>query len=833
MASLISCASGNFVAAATWALVDPVSLLDSEVANTALTTSYVSSQNFAPGAITIDGIAVKLASRAASPVGTVSVELYNATDLISVPGTEVTLNVSDLPTCSTGADAKEGGWILFKFAAPVLLVAGKNYNVRAKTSDATQVNLYRNGTAGNWSRMLRTTTTQAPVAGDVLHVLGEHTGAGTGNDITVTMNNTNNTQFGSGADGSTALTVCKRGTLSYGVAAATNYYLRLGGNLIVYNGALFNIGTVANAIPRDSTAVLEFNPVADGGMGLIIRNGGTFVAQGLSRTNGKNVVSCKLNTDEPAGQTVLGVDTDTGWLANDEIGIASTTRTAGECEKRTLSINASPTQLTVTVALTNAHSGTAPTQAEVILLTRNVKIRSASSAIMAYVNFKLTALVDIDWVEFYYLGEEATDKRGINVQTTTGSLNIQYSSLHDFEDWGLYVTGSASDNITVSQNVFYNVNSASGNAAIQVIGTTGTSLVFSDNIIIRVAATNAAGFYLTDIGGTFTNNTIVGATDGFHLLEAATAGLFSGNVIHSCSRYGLYFEYAMYSSILSSFSIWRNNNYGIYYYSAPRNLVFNGLTIFGNAIASIAFFASGAAKITFISLVSNGDTSFATPSGIYVTGSVSACDIVLENCDFSTVSGIKTAHTQDIYIAAPNSYVTLVARNTKFGAPTEVSGQATLLPGSYIKSQKHNQTAGLHKSFFRCGNIDIDNIYFRTAAPSQRLSPNNASEKLESGSKKAAVNNGGAAAFTVWVRKSSVAAGGADYNGNQPRLVLKKNVAAGIASDTVLDTMTLGLNAWEQLTGITPAVTDDAVLEVVVDCDGTAGFINIDEWSVG
>src|SRR4030066_1051128 len=98
MAVLISCATGNFTDASTWALGNATSLLDSEAGNTALTTSYVDSSQFTPGAITIDGIAVKIASRAASPTGTISVELYNNTLSASVAGTEVVLNVSDIPT---------------------------------------------------------------------------------------------------------------------------------------------------------------------------------------------------------------------------------------------------------------------------------------------------------------------------------------------------------------------------------------------------------------------------------------------------------------------------------------------------------------------------------------------------------------------------------------------------------------------------------------------------------------------------------------------------------------------------------------------------------------
>ena len=73
---------------------------------------------------------------------------------------------------------------------------------------------------------------------------------------------------------------------------------------------------------------------------------------------------------------------------------------------------------------------------------------------------------------------------------------------------------------------------------------------------------------------------------------------------------------------------------------------------------------------------------------------------------------------------------------------------------------------------------------------------------------------------------------GAAYNGNQPRLIVRRNDAIGITSDTVLATYSAGTGSWNQLSGTTAAFSDDGVAEVIVDCDGTAGWTNIDDWSV-
>lgn len=830
---LISCASSDFSLVATWALSDPTAYLDSEAGSTEVATApaWGRSASFAPGAITIDGIAVKLNSRLAAPAGTVSVRLYDVTGAAAVAGTTVTLNVSDLPTCD-GTNL-EGGWVLFKFAPAVLLLGGGNlYAVEAQESVATDNVLFlRNATASNWSRQLRTTTTQAPVAGDVLHIMGEHTGAGAGANITVTMDLVAATDFGTGVDASTALTVSKRGTLNYLFAAATNYYLKLSGNAIIYNGGTFTIGTVGSEIPRDSTAVLEFDPVADGGMGLICRNGSTVTMQGLSRTIGKDFVSCKLNTEEAIGQTELGVDTDTGWLAADEIGIASTTRTYSQCESRIIAAGgADVAHIDVTAGLTYAHSGTAPTQAEIILLTRNVKVRSATSTRMTYFSVKLTATVNIDWVEFYYLGENAVGKRGIEIETTTGSFNVQYSSLHDFEDYGINVQGSSSNNYIISYNVGYNLSSASSSPAFVNVSTSGTNWTLNGNIILLVPGGVAGhGFYLSALGGTITNNTIAGAAgNGFYLVSEGVLGTWSGNTIHSCNNTG--FNMSIISrSTITTLTVWRCNFYGLSLSSGSCNLVFDTLVLFGNSFANIIFATGG--NIKFINASVNGDASFPTAYGIRYASAFLTPDIILENCSFGAI----TAHTTADIIIASYSYVTMTLINTLLNSGTEIAGVSAMLPGSYIKFQKYDQIAPpntVHKTLFVYGEVMIDRTYFHTAAPSERLTPTHATYKLESGSKKREVDNGNTRTFSVWVRKSSIGAGGFDYNGNQPRLVLKKNVAAGVAADVLLDTMVVGLNIWEQLTGVTPAVTDDAVLECVVDCDGTGGgFVNTDDWS--
>jgi hypothetical protein len=79
--------------------------------------------------------------------------------------------------------------------------------------------------------------------------------------------------------------------------------------------------------------------------------------------------------------------------------------------------DAGASTLTYNLYPVNARSGTSPTQAEVILLTRNVKVRSTNSTLMTFVDIQDGAAVDVDWTEFYYIGSNATPgKRGVDVR---------------------------------------------------------------------------------------------------------------------------------------------------------------------------------------------------------------------------------------------------------------------------------------------------------------------------------------------------------------------------------------------------------------------------------
>jgi hypothetical protein len=58
------------------------------------------------------------------------------------------------------------------------------------------------------------------------------------------------------------------------------------------------------------------------------------------------------------------------------------------------------------------------------------------------------------------------------------------------------------------------------------------------------------------------------------------------------------------------------------------------------------------------------------------------------------------------------------------------------------------------------------------------------------------------------------------------------SVPSGFTSGWPTSQTGIGTATWERLSGTTATVTDDGALEFIVDCDGTSGCINIDDWSV-
>lgn len=821
MANLIATADGNWTTNTTWANAEAgasAAQLTRSASTSVTGTGYTWSAAFTcTNTDVMDGVLLHLKRNGTTGTITVGLSADNGTSAAR----EVTVNASDLPA--------DPAWVFFKFSSTLTADGGSDYKVGVKcSSGGSGATVYRDGTAGNWTRLVRTTANPAgaPAAGDNLFIAKEWTAAATGTARAVTMDNTGTTDHG-------PLDVGQGGTLSFGTSASTAYLLKISGDVNVWSGGTLNMGATGAGIPSTSSAALNLDCASNVQYGLIINSGGAWNALGASLTKTWTL----LAANAAANATSLTTTDSTGWKDNDTVIVASTTRTYNQSEIGALNGDAVGTALAVDGfggaggGLANAHGGSSPVQAEIVNCTRNVKVYGASAAYQGYVYIADTASVDLDWVEMYWLGSNTANKRGLNLATTTGSFNAHGCAMHTWSVAGscLVISGAAASNITIDNCVVGNLN---GNFLVIANATSGTWTI-SNSVFVYCYQASAVGWNLADVGGNVSAVRIAGATSGgIYCNEEAALGTWSDIVIHSCggSQGGLRFVLKSWGTV-SNLTIWRNNYYGLFFDDHTRKpFVFDGLTLFGNLTNNIAL--AGAAgrhnvALTFKNGTLAGDSTFSTTYGVRVDQAGCVAEARFETCTFGVASGIFVAHATSDFSVGANILARFTLNNCVALVPANL---ADVEPGSYLSYQRYGQTDADHRTYYQQGTLQTDAVIYKTAAPSERATPLSASIKLLSGAHRKAVDDGATATFSVWVRKS-VLGDGAAYNGNQPRLILRANPAAGIAADVVLDTAAAAAGDWEQLTGTSAAVTDDAVLEAYVDLDGTAGWVNADDWS--
>lgn len=771
---------------------------------------------------------------APSAVGGVSG--WGAYNMTLVPDTVIAINASDLQTINTGTAV---GWTLFKFPSNVTLTAATTYSAQITGSTAGNWTSWRTATAADWARALRTTTTQAPAAADSTLICGQYSSPGTNSAWTVTVDSgvTSATTYG-------GMEICGNGTVSF--ATSSNTYLKIAGNVGTtttgiqgYTGGTFSMGTQASPVSSSNTAALEFACASVTQYGFDIKQSGfTFNTGGNALTYN----SALLAADANAAATSLTTNVSTGWKNGNSIALASTTQTRTQCEKVALTADASGTTLTC-AALANAHGGggTALVIAEVINLSRNVSIFSTSAANTTYINIAGAGVTaNIQATEFYNMGSNTAAKRGIDIAITTAggsSCTINNCSIHDFTPagaTGCNVTNAASNNVTVSNTVFYNITGSH----VANVTTSGNNYTYSNLIGILGGGTI---FLFGDMGGTYSNLTAAGGTtQGIAFAETMAAGVMAGTIsgltAHSNTGPGLNLSnITTYTNnpftTVSNITSWRNTTYGITFSNTFGVIVdgqgSNNGQLFGNATANMTF-SSSCGNVYLRNFISNAGTTLTAPIGLAFSNDMK--DGYMDNSTF----GVTTTHaTGDMSFPAANIFSRFVARNCTFNSATTVANiLANAVEGSEISSARHQQTAGNHRSYKKFGTISSDSVVYRTPPLSTRLTPSSVNGKIQSGYKKIAVPNGQTATISVYVRKS-VAGDGAAYNGNQPRLIQRADAATGNNTDVVLATATNAANgAFQLLTATIAAVNDNCAVTVYIDADGSAGWVNIDDWFI-
>ena len=818
MPRYVALATGNFATLGTWGLC-ATGTVDGENLGLTLTTAFTGMRTpaFTPGAVTVSGVCLKL-NRVIAQTGTIQVHIaLNATH-VEVVGTLVTLNVSQLPNASVAAD-NNGGWVYFEFASPVALAGATAYEVEALTSSSSQVIIWRaDATALNASKLIVTTANPGALnAGDTFDVITRYQNTTTTVAVVVTMDNTATTDFGSGVAASVAMTVSGAGSsLTYGATGGVNYYLKLSGNLIVYLSGELDIGTSGTHMPSNSTAVLEFDPAVNGDLGLIVRNGGIVNAYGNAITHDRAL----LAADASGGATSLTTNISTGWKNGDLIGIATTTRTAAQSESKSMGADAVGTAIGTIAALANAHSGSVPTQAELINLTRNVIIRSATATIATYVNLKPASVVVFQYVQFNTLGNNIATKRGIEIETTTGSCSITFCSMIGFRDNGIFVLATSGSGITVSNNVIFDVCQASTSSIDCFRTTAGTTTNTYDSNIIMHLTNGALGtiFRLQSLSDIFTNNIGIGNGSGtsngcFYIDDASTTqqiGTFSGNVAHSSGTIGLSINSSA-GGLISNTTCWRNTGAGVQILAISQiggPTTFDGLTLFGNGSRNFLMASDNGPLVIVKNAVMNSDASFTTANGLEVA-SPRYCNMMFQNSTF----GATTAHTVADFKSNTGICPHVNFFNCLFSSGTSWSPTSPI-DGSFLKAARYQQTANTSRSLYAFGAVNEEATKVNTPSGfAWKLTPSTASFKLimpgptQYDTFRIACPANAARTISIFILKDTA------YNGNQPRLVILGGVVQGIGSDVTT-----------ARTGTTKTITDATNATPIVIASTAHGY---------
>jgi len=833
MAIYAPVASGNINTASTWGLIyndstysNITSSTTAVVGGTPFTSANITPTNFAVGAVT--AFAVKLAS--ASGTGTITFTLYNTTTASNAM--VVTLNMTDINT-TVGMPL---GWLVLKPSSGSFIPNGTDiYQIKISiaTVGAT-ASFYSNGGTGLATFLRSSSMSVAPAtSADIINIQGEYTGAGTSNSFNVTMNLTNSTpnQY-------TQIDISTKGILQYANTASTSYYFACSGLISIYNGGSLIIGTSISPIPSTGTANLL---LATSSGGLIAHGGGTFKTYGLAKTN-----MTFLANDMPVSQSFLVLNsTPTNWKAGDNIAIAATGTTVAQSESKVITGTVTTSTVNITTTSAFAHSGTSPTQGEVINLTRNILINGTSTATQGYIYGEDYSIISIYNTELKWLGRNIATQHGItsDISNGSGSLTMNGCALHDFVvtgSYGLYLSNSSfnADNISITNCVSYNINTYHlfAGAMLGSINTNITGWTAIKNVAASTPLINLLQFSGNINGLNASSSTGV----GIYLNGNTTA--FSGSISninsHTNTLQGVQLigisgsSYPAYP-IISNLVIWNNLSYGLYITGAYYFTFDNG-NIFNNFAGGANIYISNAINYNInFSNLSIDSGSLGVSRGLHFASGASYTGFRIDNCVFGAVS---TLNASDVYIQT-TQYCDIIFRNCKFNSSVTMVNTAQI--GSVVRSARHQQISGNHKTYDLYGSGIADSTIYHLNSPSTRLTPAivipsyGLGFKYESPIKYVPVPSGNTITIGVWVRMSVIGDGTA-YGGNFPSLIVKKDTACGILVDTILATATSGASGqWQYLQGTTVAAIDNCAMSFAVTCDGVTGWINIDDWKVG
>ncbi len=661
------------------------------------------------------------------------------------------------------------------------------------------------GTGSTWSGGV------APVDGDTVTILSGHE---------VEMNSVSTI----GSDTSTAaITINANGKLFYPANSSYSPALTLKGDLIV-NGTL-EIGTQSAPIPANRFCAFYFssNILGDGKYGVKINAGATVNIYGPYRTPW-----VYLAADASTANNSLTIDqVPTGWNNGDGIAIAPTDRTYSQVTRRNLTATVTGTSTSLDGLCQYNHKGTGLVRAEVALLNRNIKIAGQSSQ-TAYVVIDTTAVVRIENAGFGWLGVNTTDKYGIVIKTTTGSLVIRNCAIWDSKWQGFVTSGAAWNNVTLDGNV--HVGAVANYNGVNAIGTTsGTIWSVTNNLVIGSTGSSAGGWVFADMGGVISGNRAVGCNGagfGFTETNLPVRPTVSNLYAHSNASYGFNIQYKNYT--LDGCLAFRNNGSGFLLSGGGSNTV-GGITL-KNCDALTNNGQNYEINGTSILMTGcKGHSEFGYTVGTNLQFAQQCGIVTIEGFDAAAGNG-RTACTNDIVMygmmAGSMPQVTFLSSNIRSTVSFSPYSAAYCDIETYVALHDINGVVGNHLLVIPGGSITPDSTTFRTEAPCSKMVPNSAVTPLRSSFRQIPIAAGNQVTVEAYLKLSG-------YTGSAPRLMIRRNYSAGIFADVQIDS---GLGAadaggWQRIGGVTPAPAENTVLEVFLLVD-TGGTVYVDDWGI-
>ena len=460
------------------------------------------------------------------------------------------------------------------------------------------------------------------------------------------------------------------------------------------------------------------------------------------------------------------------------------------------------------------------------------------------VNIGSVTLNNVNVSNNYILSSVGT---GLQITNSNGSINMSNNTTIGSLSYGTYLYNNTLTGTYGADN--YN----SALQGMMISGTnTGTIVGGGLNSAREGVYVDASTYNLS--GATFqnilaNNNSSVGfkvSGNNLNYLTPVTLNI-NGLVANTNSDAGI----ESYNIVGNISGVIANNNYvnGIKISIGNGSTIFDGLT----SITSSKGVLSSTKSLNILSgynynqiIIKNSllsatstDPTLSAAVGLSLD-STRFSQFSLENSTISAATPLQLNTTKNLLEGSyllNNSYL----GSTPFGA-TSISNvyQPDALRAVGFAFTNYNNIVGYNVTYLAAGSRMAD---YTTAAivntdkPTERLSPTSITTKLRSGSKYLTIRSGDTFNVGVYIKKSTVASDGVAYNGNPPRLICKRNPAIGITNDVVisqLDSTNDIADSYVFLMGNIPySITDDGIAEFYVDCDGTAGFINTDNWYIG